>query len=98
MGVGRALAVIVVAFVAMGVPMVVTVIMRMGMFVVVMMVVAMGVRMTVLMVMAMPMFMFMLVLMPLDTGLALTAAANGTHHSTSNSLIRISSPPVTCSW
>ena len=34
----------------------------------------------------------------LDSALALTASADCAHHSTSSSLIRISSPPVTCSW
>jgi hypothetical protein len=34
----------------------------------------------------------------LDAGILITAAADRTHQATSNSLIRISSPAVTCSW
>jgi hypothetical protein len=58
----------------------------------VIMVVVVGVMMPVLML------MIVIVLMTFDHGLALTAAAYRTHHSTSSSLIRISSPPVTCNW
>jgi hypothetical protein len=60
-------------------------------------------------VMAMMMFVMMFLIMgvivvpvflivPLDPGLALAASAYAAHHSTSSSLIRISSPPVTCNW
>ncbi len=84
---GGALAVVVVmvvAFVLMGV--VVDMVMAM---LVIMVVVVFPIVM--MMVMPLP------VLMPLDGGLALTATAYRTHHSTSNSLIRNSSPPETCS-
>ena len=51
----------------------------------------------VVMVVAMPVVVIPRVLFTLDPGLTLTATAYRTHQLTSNSLIRISSPPVTCS-
>ena len=58
----------------------------------------------VVMVMVMRMVMAMVVMMMavrvagLDFRFAFGAAADRAHHSTSNSLTRISSPPVTMSW
>ena len=71
--------------------MVVIMCMRM-MAVIVIVIVRMAVRMCVLMIVG----GVIVRLMSLDPRFALTAAANRTHHATSNSLIRISSPPVTC--
>ena len=48
---------------------------------------------TVAMMMVMTMMMIMRVF---DCSLTVAAAADRTHQSTSNSLTRISSPPVTC--
>jgi hypothetical protein len=55
-------------------------------------------RMTVMMMMAaMTMVMVMVMIMRVfDRRLAVAAAADRTHQSTSSSLTRISSPPVTC--
>jgi hypothetical protein len=63
------------------------VVMVMTVVVVMMPVVTMIVVMPVIMMMIMGMF---------DGRLAVAAAADRTHQSTSNSLTRISSPPVTC--
>ena len=58
---------------------------------VVMMFVIMGMIVMLVMVMVVG------VLLAFQPGLTLTASAYRTHQLTSNSLIRISSPPVTCS-
>jgi len=71
-------------------------------FIVVVMGVRVGVRVRVRVrvMMVMPVFMFMGMRMPMtfDRGLTLSAAAYRAHHSTSSSLIFISSPAVTCNW
>ena len=54
-----------------------------------MMMVVMGMTMVAAVTMAMIMSVF-------DRGFAFTTSAYGTHYSTSNSLIRISSPAFTC--
>lgn len=83
MGVGRTFTVVVVVSMR--------VVMGMGMIMIVIMIVVMMVMLPIMMVVV-----TLPVLMPLDGGLTLAAAAYRTHHSTSNSLIRNSSPPVTC--
>jgi hypothetical protein len=68
--------------------------------IVVMPVMGMGMRMAVA-VLAIVVMMIMVVLRlcaGLDAGILITAAADRTHQATSNSLTRISSPAVTCSW
>ncbi len=69
------------------------------------MLVAVVVMMMVVMIMIVRMVMVMVVMMMmavrvagLDFRFAFGAAADRAHHSTSNSLTRISSPPVTMSW
>ena len=64
--------------------------------VIVMMVVRMEVIVAVVMIMVMVMVMMTFVLAALDRGLALPAPAYRAHHSTSSSLTRSSSPPITC--
>ena len=56
------------------------------------------VMMPMIMLVIVIVMMRVVVLLSLDSGIAFTASANGTHYSTSSSLIRISSPAVTCSW
>lgn len=88
----------------------VTMIMRMLILVVMMVAVIMvmmavmvmmpGMIMAVIMSMRMMMIVIAVIVMMitrLDRGLAVAAAAHRTHHSTSSSLTRMSSPPVTCS-
>ena len=70
--------------------------------------VAVGMIVTMVVIMIMVMMMMVVMSMPLgmvvpvwvvtfDPGFAFAASADGTHHSTSSSLIRISSPPLTWS-
>lgn len=56
------------------------------------------VRMVMVMVMAMVVVMMAVRMAGLDFCFAFGAAADRAHHSTSSSLTRISSPPVTMSW
>jgi len=74
--------------------------MRMIMLMIVVMLVSMIVCMNrrVHVLMVVPVRMIVRVSTTLDGGVSLAAAAYRTHHSTSSSLIFISSPPVTCNW
>lgn len=83
--------------VAVGVPVDLAVRADMLVAVVVMMVVVMVVIVIVRMVMAMVVMMAVR-MAGLDFCFAFGAAADRAHHSTSSSLTRISSPPVTMSW
>ena len=70
------------------------------MAVVVMIMVMVVAGMIMVMIMSMRMMvaaMIMMMISGLDRSLAVTAATHRTHHSTSSSLTRMSSPPVTCS-
>lgn len=58
------------------------------------------VGMTMMMMTVMVMMVAVVIMMMItrfDRGFAVTAPTDSTHHSTSSSLTRISSPPVTCS-
>lgn len=80
---GRALAIVVHMVVAVHV-----------VVVMIMTVVVAGMAVVVRMIMVVPMAMGL----ALHFHLAFAASAYIAHHTTSSSLIRISSPPVTCSW
>ncbi|GLH82209.1 hypothetical protein SSBR45G_71180 [Bradyrhizobium sp. SSBR45G] len=99
--IGRAMRVVVVM------PMIIMVVMMVTMTMIVVVVVIMVVMtvvvpdmiMTVIMSVSMMMVIAVIVMVitGFDRGFAVTAAAHRTHHSTSSSLTRMSSPPVTCS-
>lgn len=88
----------------MMVVMIMVMVMRVMMIVII---VVMTMMMMTVMVMMTSMIMAMIVMMVtvvimmmitrFDRGFAVTAPTDSTHHSTSSSLTRISSPPVTCS-
>jgi hypothetical protein len=85
--VGRAMIMMVVMMVVM------IMVMRVMMIVII-------VGMTMMMMTVMVMMVAVVIMMMItrfDRGFAVTAPTDSTHHSTSSSLTRISSPPVTCS-
>ena len=98
--VGRAMIMMVVMMVVMIMVMVMRVMMIVIIVVMTMMMMTVMVMMTS-MIMAMIVMMVTVVIMMMitrfDRGFAVTAPTDSTHHSTSSSLTRISSPPVTCS-
>ena len=61
-------------------------------------VIAMVVIVVMMVGMIVIMMMRMVMIVTLDLGFPFATSANSTHHSTSSSLIFISSPPVTCNW
>lgn len=84
---------------AVGRAMIMMVVMIMVMVMRVMMIVIIVV-MTMMMMTVMVMMVAVVIMMMItrfDRGFAVTAPTDSTHHSTSSSLTRISSPPVTCS-
>lgn len=84
---------------AVGRAMIMMVVMIMVMVMRVMMIVII-VGMTMMMMTVMVMMVAVVIMMMItrfDRGFAVTAPTDSTHHSTSSSLTRISSPPVTCS-
>lgn len=85
--VGRAMIMMVVMMVVM--------IMVMRVMMIVIIVVMTMMMMTVMVMMVAVVIMMMIT--RFDRGFAVTAPTDSTHHSTSSSLTRISSPPVTCS-
>jgi len=58
---------------------------------------AVGVAVVVVLTMVVIMIMHMVGCAGFEGGLRIAAAADGTHQATSNSLRRMSSPPVICS-
>ena len=87
--VGRAMIMMVVMMVVM----IMVMVMRVMMIVII-------VVMTMMMMTVMVMMVAVVIMMMItrfDRGFAVTAPTDSTHHSTSSSLTRISSPPVTCS-
>ena len=62
------------------------------------MMVMMAVVMVMMMVAMIMMVMAMRLVLAFDPDLAFAASANSAHQFTSSSLIRNSSPPVTCNW
>ncbi len=56
-----------------------------------------GLIMAVIMSMSMMMLVIVMIITGFDGGLAVAAATHRAHYSTSSSLTRMSSPPVTCS-
>lgn len=96
--VGRAMIMMVVMMVVMIMVMrvmmiVIIVVMTMMMMTVMVMMTSMIMAMIVMMVTV----VIMMMITRFDRGFAVTAPTDSTHHSTSSSLTRISSPPVTCS-
>ena len=84
---------------AVGRAMIMMVVMIMVMVMRVMMIVII-VGMTMMMMTVMVMMVAVVIMMMItrfDRGFAVAAPTDSTHHSTSSSLTRISSPPVTCS-
>lgn len=96
--VGRAMIMMVVMMVVMIMVMrvmmiVIIVVMTMMMMTVMVMMTSMIMAMIVMMVTV----VIMMMITRFDRGFAVAAPTDSTHHSTSSSLTRISSPPVTCS-
>ena len=94
--VGRAMIMMVVMIMVMVMRvMMIVIIVVMTMMMMTVMVMMTSMMMTVMVMMVAVVIMMMIT--RFDRGFAVTAPTDSTHHSTSSSLTRISSPPVTCS-
>lgn len=96
--VGRAMIMMVVMMVVMIMVMrVMMIVIIVGMTMMMMTVMVMMTSMIMAMIVMMVTVVIMMMITRFDRGFAVTAPTDSTHHSTSSSLTRISSPPVTCS-
>lgn len=94
--VGRAMIMMVVMIMVM-VMRVMMIVIIVGMTMMMMTVMVMMTSMIMAMIVMMVTVVIMMMITRFDRGFAVTAPTDSTHHSTSSSLTRISSPPVTCS-
>lgn len=92
--VGRAMIMMVVMIMIMVMRVMMTIV---GMTMMMMTVMVMMTSMIMAMIVMMVTVVIMMMITRFDRGFAVTAPTDSTHHSTSSSLTRISSPPVTCS-
>lgn len=96
--VGRAMIMMVVMMVVMIMVMrVMMIVIIVGMTMMMMTVMVMMTSMIMAMIVMMVTVVIMMMITRFDRGFAVAAPTDSTHHSTSSSLTRISSPPVTCS-
>ena len=96
--VGRAMIMMVVMMVVMIIVMrVMMIVIIVGMTMMMMTVMVMMTSMIMAMIVMMVTVVIMMMITRFDRGFAVAAPTDSTHHSTSSSLTRISSPPVTCS-
>lgn len=94
--VGRAMIMMVVMIMVM-VMRVMMIVIIVGMTMMMMTVMVMMTSMIMAMIVMMVTVVIMMMITRFDRGFAVAAPTDSTHHSTSSSLTRISSPPVTCS-